>query len=63
MGIIWSIFSNFQLEGDENDNESPRVLEQYAAQVLGNKGHTNNQVSTQKCTKKAFHSKILNALW
>ena len=40
MGIIWSIFSNFQLEGDENDNESPRVLEQYAAQVLGNKSHT-----------------------
>jgi len=34
MGIIWSIFSKFQFEGEENQAESPRVLEQYAAQVL-----------------------------
>ena len=44
MGIIWSIFSKFQFEGEENQAESPRVLEQYAAQVLGNIRHTSSQV-------------------
>ena len=37
MGVFWSLYSKFNAtDSEDDDNElGPKVLEQYAAQVLG----------------------------